>query len=95
MTGTTVNPNILDGAFSRAPLTLVQYSAKHPERLRDLAEVVVIATTGAFEAHHLTDPDDSRSAVFDECVKLYAQAHNISDEQLSAAVYDWQHIAAA
>jgi hypothetical protein len=53
--------------------------------------MVSLATyTNAAEANHLTDPEDSRSAVFNECVGLYAAKHNITETEPADALRDWR-----
>lgn len=73
-------------------ISLDTYTETHRADVRDLAEVVAAATSGATEAIHLTDPEDSRAAVFKECVSLYATKHNISENELVDALRDWNRI---
>lgn len=73
-------------------ISLATYNTAHRADVRDLAEMVDAATTGTTAALHLTDPEDSRSAVFNECVNLYAIKHNISEVELADALRDWNRI---
>lgn len=72
--------------------TLTAYTEAHRADVRDLAEVIDAATSGTTAATHLTDPEDSRAAVFKECVSLYAAKHNISEIELADALRDWARI---
>jgi type I site-specific restriction endonuclease len=75
-----------------SPFTLTAYNEAHRADVRDLAEMFDAATSGTTATIHLTDPEDSRSAVFNECVSLYAAKHNISEAELAEALRDWHRI---
>ena len=87
---------MLNTANLSSPYTLESYNEAHRADVRELAEMVSLATyTNAAEAIHLTDPEDSRSAVFNECVGLYAAKYNITETELADALRDWHRIETA
>lgn len=82
----------VDASPGEAPhyAALDAYTSAYPQRVRDLAEVIAAARAG--EGGLLADPGDARSAVFDECISLYAQCHSIDDAELRRAIDQWDAI---
>ena len=64
------------------------YTQNHATDVRDLAEVIDLATFGG--EGFLTDEEDSRCVVFQECIALYIEKHGIASAELSAALADWR-----
>ena len=69
--------------------TLTAYNNAHRPEVRDLAEMVDLATYNGGRHSMLTDQEDARTAVFNECVSLYAAKRNITDIELANALRDW------
>jgi hypothetical protein len=69
--------------LSSFPFTRAAYHAAHRADVRALAEMVGDLHSGG---DTLADPEDSRFAVFNECVSLYAAKHNISESELADAL---------
>ena len=72
---------------------LDRYPQNHRGQVRDLAEMVVMATSGGAEGEMLGDPEDERHAVFQECVALYRREHGIAEPELTTALAEWKAIA--
>ena len=73
-----------------APYTLTVYTEAHRPNVRDLAEMVSLATYNGGGYSMLTDPEDGRTAVFMECVGMYAAKHKITEAELANALRDWR-----
>lgn len=69
---------------------LAAYAHNHAENVRDLAEVIDLATAGG--SNELSDEEDRRCGAFRQCIELYALREGISLERLSDAVVEWQSI---
>lgn len=65
---------------------MTAYVARFDQRVRDLAEVLHIATACSQEGKHLADGDDSRGKLLAEMVALYREQHGIPARELSSAV---------
>lgn len=68
------------------------YTARFEPHVRDLAEVVSIATKGGAERDFLTDSEDTRCTVFTEMVSLYRDRYDIGSALLEEAVREFEAI---
>ncbi|NML84290.1 hypothetical protein [Polaromonas sp.] len=75
-----------------APFSLAAYTEAHHPDIRDLAEIIGLATCSSGAHSTLMDPEGSRAVTFMKCVRLYAANHGITERELSNDLTDWERV---